>query len=255
MTIDGGREVRIHALNCFTFSFRWPLHGQTGALCLLVETDRGRVLVDTGPGEADYVRVPLMMRALGVVTRTPLDPDQAAVRQLTSLGYAPTDVRHIVLTHMHFDHCGGLPDFPHATVHVHRRELEAFERFPRHWLDLAYVQRHLAHQPDVILYEQDGDHWFDFDAVRLPFQPEIWLVPLFGHTRGHCGVAIATEAGWLFNVGSAAPMGFTEAVPQRLTRLMVGRHAPRLRRFRAAHPDIRVTTGHMPLTFFEEKMA
>jgi glyoxylase-like metal-dependent hydrolase (beta-lactamase superfamily II) len=244
--------MSIRFLNCFTCSARLPSDWRTGALCLLVETDHGLLLVDTGPGREDYVRVPIMMRALGLVTTMPMDPDEAAVNQVVRLGYRPEDVRHIVLTHMHFDHCGGLPDFPHATVHVHRREYEAFRRFPRRWLDLAYERGHLAHQPTVMLYDDAGERWFDFAAIRLPFRPEMWLVPLFGHTRGHCGVVIETESGWLFNVGSAAPIGFTEVIPQGVARIMVGRHAPRLRAFRAAHPEIRMTTGHMGLGFFAQ---
>ena len=244
--------MSIQFLNCFTFRLRVPFKEDTGALCLLLETNRGLLLVDTGPGREDYQRVPLMMRALQLVTQMPMDPNQAAVRQLARLNHRPEDVRHVVLTHMHFDHCGGLPDFPQATVHVHRREFEAFRRFPRRFLDLAYVPHHLAHQPDLMLYEARGKSWFDFPAIPLPFEPPMWLVPLFGHTRGHCGVVIETDGGYHFHVGSAAPIGFTEAVPQRLARPMVGRHEARLRAFKAAHPEIGMTTGHMPLSFFDQ---
>jgi glyoxylase-like metal-dependent hydrolase (beta-lactamase superfamily II) len=247
--------MAIHFLNCFTFGLRVPFKEDTGALCLLVETDRGPLLVDTGPGREDYQRVPLMMRALQLVTRMPMDAEEAAVKQVARLGYRPEEVRHVVLTHMHFDHCGGLPDLPQATVHVHRRELEAFQGFPRRFLDLAYVRRHLAHEPDVMLYEDRDESWFDFAAIRLPFEPGIWLIPLVGHTRGHCGVVIGTEDGHHFHVGSAAPIGFTEAVPQRLARPMVGRHEARLRAFKAAHPEIVMTTGHMPLDFFERRLS
>jgi len=238
----------IHYLNCFTCNARVPTHWRSGALCLLIETDQGLVLVDTGPGQADYLRKPAILYTFHVVTIVPLDPEEAAVRQVVRLGYRPEDVRHIVLTHMHFDHCGGLPDFPHATVHVHRREHEAFKRAPRRWLELAYVRRHIAHRPEFALYEDTGERWFDFEAIRLPLTPEMWLVPLFGHTRGHCGVAVQTEAGWLFHVGDA--MGFTEDVPSWLERLILGPHASRLRAFQATHPEVQVTTGHMGLDFF-----
>jgi glyoxylase-like metal-dependent hydrolase (beta-lactamase superfamily II) len=241
----------IHTLNCFTACARFPQDWQTGALCLLVETNQGLVLVDTGLGKADYVHRTGILRVFQLLTRLPLDAQEAAVHQVARLGYWPQDVRHIVLTHMHFDHCGGLPDFPHAAVHVHRRELEAFKGFPRRWTDVGYVRRHIAHGPQFVLHEETGESWFDFAATRLPFQPPMWLVPLFGHTRGHCGVAAQTASGWLFHVGDAAPIDFIEDPPQWLVRAVMGPHTPRLRQFKAAHPEIRLTTGHMPLDFFQ----
>ncbi len=243
--------MALHFLNCFTCSARVPSHLHTGTLCLLIETCQGLVLVDTGLGQNDYTHRGGIIRLFQVVTIVPMNPEEAAVRQVARLGYEPEDVRHIVLTHMHFDHCGGLPDFPHATVHVHRREYEAFTGRPRRWTDLAYVRRHIAHQPEFELYDDTGKSWFDFAAVRLPLEPEMWLVPLFGHTRGHCGVAVQSESGWLFHVGDAAPMDLDDSVPGWLVRSVLGPHAPRLREFGAAHPKVRMTTGHMRLDFFE----
>jgi len=202
----------IHFLNCFTCSARVPSGWHSGTLCLLIETDQGLVLVDTGLGQDDYVHRTGIVRTFQVVTMVPMNPAEAAVRQVAHLGYKPQDVRHIVLTHMHFDHCGGLPDFPHASVHVHRREYEAFRRRPRRWTDLAYVRRHIAHQPEIVLYDDAGESWF--------------------------------------HVGDAAPMGLAQDVPGWLVSLVLGPHAPRLRQFRAAHPAVRMTTGHMWLDFF-----
>ena len=244
--------MEIHFLNCFTCNARVPADWRSGALCLLIETEQGLVLVDTGPGREDYAHRTGIMRAFQVVTIVPLDPQEAAVHQVARLGYQPEEVRHVVLTHMHFDHCGGLPDFPQATVHLHRRELEAFTGRPRRWTDPAYVRRHIAHQPEFALYDATGESWFDLPAIRLPFEPAMWLVPLFGHTRGHCGVAVQTGSGWLFHVGDAAPVGLGAYVPDWVARLVLGPHAPRLREFKAAHPHVRMTTGHMWLNFFSE---
>jgi glyoxylase-like metal-dependent hydrolase (beta-lactamase superfamily II) len=47
--------------------------------------------------------------------------------------------------------------------------------------------------------------WLQSQAVRnldgLP--PEILLIPLAGHTRGHAGIAIDTPEGWLLHAGDA----------------------------------------------------
>src|SRR5262252_1128746 len=91
--------------------------------CLLIETDaHGLVLVDTGIGVED-VRNP---RRLGVFFGPAMTIDSTmtkmpALPQIEALGFRREDVRHIVLTHIDFDHAGGLPDFPGAKVHVHAR--------------------------------------------------------------------------------------------------------------------------------------
>lgn len=243
--------MTIHILNCFTCNARIPRHWHTGMTCLLVETDQGLVLVDTGLGTDDYVQHSGILKVFRVITRVPLNPQEAAIHQIARLGNKPEDVRHIVLTHMHFDHCGGLPDFPWAKVHVYRKEYEAFLGKRRQFADLAYVRRHLANGPDWAFYNDTGEKWFDFDAIRLPFKPEMWLVPLPGHTRGLCGVAIKTSDGWLFNASDAAAL-FNEEAPAWLIRLVLGPHQPRIRQFAESHPEVRVVTGHMWLDWFEK---
>lgn len=242
--------MKIHYLNCFTCNARYPRHWQSGTLCLLIESDDGLVLVDTGLGTRDYVHAPGILWVFNVVTIVPLNADEAAVHQIARLGYRPEDIRHILLTHMHFDHAGGLPDFPWAKVHVHKNEYEAFKSGKiRRWTDRGYNRRILDHKPDITLYEERGEKWYDFDAIRLPFAPEMYMIPLFGHTAGHCGIAIKESDGWLLHVADAA--SFAEDAPGWAVRFVLGPHQPRLREFEKAHPEVRITTGHMSLDFFE----
>jgi glyoxylase-like metal-dependent hydrolase (beta-lactamase superfamily II) len=215
-----------------------------------VESNDGLVLVDTGLGVDDYVHHSGILKLFRAIMVVPLDPNEAAIRQVVHLGFKPQNVRHILLTHMHFDHCGGLPDFPWAKVHVYRKEYEAFLDRPRQFTDLGYVRRHIAHAPDWAFYDDTGEKWFDFNAVRLPFEPEMWLLPLPGHTRGQCGVAIKTGDGWLFQTSDAAAL-FNDEAPDWLIRLALGPHQPHIRQFAADHPEIRVVDGHMWLDWFE----
>ena len=206
--------MRVHHLNCGTmrpFGGRL-VDGSPGVLrraemvchCLLVETSQGLVLVDTGLGTSD-VDDPgsSLPRPFRMVAAPVLDRAETAVHQVSRLGFDPADVRHIVLTHLDLDHAGGLPDFPHATVHVHGPELRSAtgRKAPA-----RYRQVHWAHGPDWVGYDgPSGQRWFGFDAVRsldgLP--EEILLLPLAGHTPGHAGVAIDTGDGWLLHAGDA----------------------------------------------------
>lgn len=213
--------MRIHHLNCGTDC---PIGGAlfdgrsksvTGTLvchCLLIETGQhGLVLVDTGyglhdvrhPHDQPHPRITRFMRGLLNIR---LREEETAARQIEALGFDVRDVRHIVLTHLDFDHAGGLADFPNATVHVMAREYDAATG-PRH----EFVARNRYRPPqfhDVTQwrrYGARGERWFGFDAVRdldgLP--PEILLVPLPGHSWGHAGVAVATARGWLLHAGDA----------------------------------------------------
>lgn len=207
--------MRIHHLNCGCMcpvggalfdGFSRSLTSHLVCHCLLIETNQGLVLVDTGFGlrdiQAPYNRLsPFFI----LFNNIQFDRKYSAIDQIERLGFSAQDVRHIVLTHLDFDHAGGLEDFPNATVHVMQSEMETADDrkgFIQH-------RRYRPEQWDEVkswkFYSGGGEPWFGFEAVRdlegLP--PEILLIPLVGHTRGHAGVAIETSEGWLLHAGDA----------------------------------------------------
>lgn len=225
---------------------------KSGLLCLLIDTNAGPVLVDTGLGLLDYSNPTWFTQFYRVITVMPFNPSEAAVNKVKNLGYAPEDIHHIILTHMHFDHWGGLPDFPQAKLHVHKKEHQAFTHRTRDFKDLVYIKRNVAHVREWGLYESSGDKWYEFDAIRLPeFDPQIWLVPLFGHSHGHCGVAIQTQTGWHFPCADAGVDVENNIALDWLISTALGPHWLRLRAFARSHPEIRLTAGHMDLKFFD----
>jgi glyoxylase-like metal-dependent hydrolase (beta-lactamase superfamily II) len=62
--------------------------------------------------------------------RSKFDLNETALYQVQRLGYKPEDVKHVVITHMHLDHAGGLADFPHADIHIFELEYEHIMRRP-----------------------------------------------------------------------------------------------------------------------------
>jgi glyoxylase-like metal-dependent hydrolase (beta-lactamase superfamily II) len=110
-----------------------------------------------------------------------------------------------VVTHLDLDHAGGLGDFPSATVHLLADEHEA-ALHPKTRLERQrYRPVHWAHAPKWALHKPAGERWFGFECVRqidgLP--PELLLVPLSGHTRGHTAVVVNDGSRWLLHAGDA----------------------------------------------------
>ncbi len=173
--------------------------------CLLIETERdGLVLVDTGLGTAD-VADPERLGPIRFLLASDLKEEETAVRRVEALGHSAGDVRHIVVTHLDLDHAGGLGDFPKAKVHCMRKERDAAANPRTHIERERYRPAQWAHDPEWALYAVNGERWFGFEAVRdldgLP--PEILLVPLHGHSRGHAAVAVDSDDGWLLHAGDA----------------------------------------------------
>ncbi|MEZ0228321.1 MAG: MBL fold metallo-hydrolase [Planctomycetota bacterium] len=205
--------MKIHHLNCATMHPRPArLVNGTGFLgpgrmvchCLLVETKDGLLLVDTGVGLDDVkARGGRMGRGFTLFAGPRLDPDETALHQVQRLGYSVNDVRHVVPTHMDLDHIGGLPDFPNATVHIHDREHEAAIARRAFRERHRYLPALWSHLPRWREHAFRGDKWFGFDAVQVASDPEVYLVAMYGHTRGHCAVAVRDGARWILHCGDA----------------------------------------------------
>jgi glyoxylase-like metal-dependent hydrolase (beta-lactamase superfamily II) len=131
-----------------------------------------------------------------------LSEEETAVRQVVRLGYSPGDVRHVIVTHLDVDHCGGLPDFPDAQVHVLAAEVDAALSDTS---GSRYRSAHWAHGPKWVTYAPEpGEEWFGFTSVQAEgLSPDFRLVPLGGHTDGHTGVAVREGDRWLLHCGDA----------------------------------------------------
>jgi glyoxylase-like metal-dependent hydrolase (beta-lactamase superfamily II) len=201
--------MNIHHLNCGSVrevepTYAGPPPARAVNHCLLVETDNdGLVLVETGLGLED-IRHPNESLGADWVTMTQpiLDEPETAVRQIERQGFAAADVRHIVLTHLDVDHCGGLPDFPDAEVHVLRAELEEATRQAP---SFRYRPAHWQHEPRWVTYDNTGDDdWYGFRSLPLKgLGDDLRFVPLGGHTAGHSGVAVRNGERWLLHCGDA----------------------------------------------------
>lgn len=193
--------MRVHHLNCATFEP--PLMGKIVCHVLLCETADGLVLVDTGLGLADYADPKRRMGPARRLLRPTSGDFSTALRQIERLGHEAADVTHIVLTHLDFDHIGGLSDFPDAVVHTTGDEHAAAITSPDVLDKRRYRPAQWSHGPAWQLHRGTGDAW-RHGLTGHEVLPGITLVPMPGHSRGHAAVAVDTDRGLLLHAGDAA---------------------------------------------------
>jgi N-acyl homoserine lactone hydrolase len=157
--------ARIGALNDV------PVHG-----FVIRHPQAGAILVDTGVGWPTE-----LVQEWKVVNRRAADV-------LAEHDLSPSDVRIVINSHLHFDHCGQNAVFKHAPFYVQRSELERARN-----------------------EKSDVSEWFDFAGARFELidgdsqiAEGVRVVATPGHTVGHQSVIVDTPDGGAVMIGDAA---------------------------------------------------
>ncbi len=254
--------MKVHHLNCGTMR---PWRAPDGLVChvLLVETDHGLVLIDSGIGLKDTADPARRFGAARFYVRPAFDPSESAIRQVKALGHDPQDVRHIVLTHCDADHTGGLADFPWAQVHLSAAENRA-ALHPKGLVERGrYLASQRAHNPRIVPHTLEGSEpWRGFPHAKelTGIATGIVMIGLPGHTRGHAAVAVDAGTHWVLHAGDAfyhhGQIDGTGDAPKSLTAMeravaadwpkVRGNHR-RLTRLHAENPpDLLLVNAHDP---------
>ena len=115
------------------------------------------------------------------------NPGQTLVEQLALTGTKPTDIKTVVLSHMHLDHAGNLNLFEHADVYVHRKDFEYGQTSVHLSPDPAKHGAYVKADMEVPVKQ--------FHLVEKDFElvPGVELITLPGHTPGLLGVIVHLE--------------------------------------------------------------
>ncbi len=149
------------------------------------------IIVDTG-------FTPELAEARGIKTylHTPAE-------QLHRLGIDRFEVEHVILTHLHWDHLGGLHLFPNATFYVQRRELMFYTGPLVRFQGLGSF---VTPEDVTALVELNFKGRVRLLEGAAEVRPGVFAIPVGGHTPGSQIVAVETSKGRAVLSGDAAPL-------------------------------------------------
>ena len=164
--------------------------------CLLIDTGERRILVDAGLGDKHNNRLKFYQ---------PYD-QKDIVEEIRKIGYAPEEVTDVILTHLHFDHCGGstvlndqgeaIPAYPNATYRISLKQWQNY-RNPSLFEKGSFFSDNIEPVYDA------GQ--LQFVLEDMPLVEHVRLELYDGHSPGQIAVLFDTEEGHYAFPGDVVP--------------------------------------------------
>ena len=152
--------------------------------CLLVENEGKLILIDNGIGDKQDEKF---------FKHYYLNGDQNLFKSIRALGFEPKDITDVLLTHLHFDHCGGSvswnhnrtsfkTNFPNATYWICDAQWD--------WAVNSHAREKASFLRDNILPIQESGQLKRFKEGTKDLFPNISLDYLYGHTEAMVAVKL-----------------------------------------------------------------
>jgi N-acyl homoserine lactone hydrolase len=149
----------------------------------LIDHPKGFVLFDTGAHPSLATDPVVRLGPAAAAFDVHMGPGDGIAERLRSVGVEPGDVAHVVQSHLHYDHAGGIEFLPQASFYVQRRELQFAHWPPAYQRDL-YVPADFAHPV----------HWVELTGKLDLFGDErVVVFPTPGHTPGHQSLLVQLD--------------------------------------------------------------
>ena len=171
--------------------------------CFLIEHRDGLVLFDTGIDSAitsdkGYIKQAIGRFLLPRIFRFQLTDRDRIDHVLANVGVAASDIRTAVISHLHFDHVGGIAQIPQADLLVSDREWAILsEPHPeRDWILREHINIPSAKWRQISFAPTDDPLFDGFEGIHdVAGDGSMILLPTPGHTAGSMSMLIRQD-GW-----------------------------------------------------------
>jgi N-acyl homoserine lactone hydrolase len=159
--------------------YEFPAH------CFIVEHPEGHIAIDTGL--TARARPTASQRLISAPSPL-IEAGEEIGPQMRAAGLNSEDVRRVVLTHLDWDHAGGLEHFPNSEILVHRREHEFAQKLMGKW---RYQPKLWPSWFEPSLYDLDPEPYGPFpESKTLTKSGDVRLVAIPGHSIGQVAVIV-----------------------------------------------------------------
>ncbi len=156
------------------------------ARCLLIEDGNRLILVDNGIGDKYNEKFASIYSVD--------NESEDLTRSLFALGFSKGDITDVILTHLHFDHCGGSTHqvngklevaFKNATFHVQKSHWD--------WAQVSNAREKASFLPENLAPLASSGQ-LNLVEGRFDLFPGIELIPVDGHTKAMQLVRVHTDS-------------------------------------------------------------
>ncbi len=172
------------------------------SVAVIEHSKEGIILFDTGYSDKFFKATKSFPESIyRWITPVYLNQGESALEQLKNAGISVNDVRHVVLSHFHADHIGGVSDFTKSKFIYQQESYESIRNLGRisslrkaflpSLIPVDFLDRSLP-VPQNSFQKIDELDIFD-GGYDLFGDGSIWLVQLPGHAEGHTGLWVRTQ--------------------------------------------------------------
>lgn len=216
-------------------------------LAWVIEHPEGVIVVDTGETveTTDPNNLPRYHPFYRSAVKFSIEWEQEIGPQLERLGITPSDVRTVIMTHLHSDHAGGLKHLPRSEILVHPSEFAATRGIGG--FISGYLPQHFPGWFKPKFIELTSEPFGTFSSSqRVTRAGDVVIVPTYGHTPSHVSAVVVQEHGHILLAGDTSytehnlRAGLVDGVSMNVAQS--GETLETIRKHAHSHPTIYLPT-------------
>ena len=169
--------------------------------CFLIQHRSGLVLFDTGldpaiASDPGYIDSAIGRFILRKVFRLHIGPEDSLDQRLTALGFSASDVRTAAVSHLHFDHIGGIAHIPQADLLVSKEERAQLShpRPEREWVLREHIELPNARWKPIEFTATEDPLFAPFGGCHdVMGDSSMVLLPTPGHSPGSMSMLVRSD--------------------------------------------------------------